>query len=335
MLLLDLELLLLLLLALLALLVLLWLLLLLLERLRVSSTDSDEGCETSLSLLSLWGKWSELMNANLAGGEEEDEKEEEEEEEEVAKEDVLKLNLAVLRRDNEGTRERLVGGLVRFDGSSVVVADSVEVFLAAPVTLAEEEVEDDDDSLRGAGAAGGQEGAAAAAGAHRSLKDVPTGILENEVIDGFLRTGDPLTGMSTILGFPAGLNVMVLTVISFSELTLDEREERDCPMSPPSPSLTLPGPNSTRESPSSSPDNDPSSSLDRYHSWGSGLGPLFVFSSSMGVVPSRLCSSTMTLSSILDTRFWLLCGSAGGSRSPAEGMLRICSSISLSASRSS
>ena len=270
------------------------------------------------------------MDANLAGGDEEEEDEEKGgAEEEVAKEDVLKLNLAVLRRDNEGTRERFVARLARFSGSSIV-ADSVDV-LAARVTLVEEEVEDDDDSLRGAGAAGGHAGAAAAAGAHRSLKVVPAGMLENEVIDGFLRTGEPLT-MSTILGFPAGLNVMVLMVISFSELTLDEREERDCPTSP---SLMLPGPNSTRESPSSSPDNDPSSSLDRYHSWGSGLGPLFLFSSSTGVVPSRLWSSTMTLSSILDTRFWLLCGSAGGSRSPAEGRLRMCSSISLSASRSS
>ena len=187
---------------------------------------------------------------------------------------------------------------------------------------------EEEDNLNGAGAAGGHDGAAASAGSHKSLKFVPVGMLEKEVIGGCFLTGEPRTGISMIRGLPAGLKVMVLTVVSFSELRLLDREDRDWSASP---SLTLGGPNSTSESRSSSPDSEPSSSLDRYHSWGS-RDSLF---SSTGILPSRFCSSTMTLSSSRETLFWLLWGSAGGMLLPAAGRLRISPSISLSASRSS
>jgi hypothetical protein len=195
--------------------------------------------------------------------------------EEDEKEEVLKLNLAVLRKDKEGTLEaRRCNMAKRLDCSIGVSDDSVEdedlsCLLGADPDEDVEEDDADDASLSGAGAAGGHDGAAAAAGAHKSLKLVPEGMLEKEVIGGFFRTGEPRTGMSMMRALPAGRKEMVLTVMSFifsltslSELTLDEREERDCI----SASLMLPGPNSTRESTSSSPDSDPSSSLERYHS---------------------------------------------------------------------
>lgn len=269
-------------------------------------------------------------------------------EEEVVKEEVLKLNLAVLRRDNEGTLDaRRCSTVMRLVGS-VVSEDAVEDADRACLStdpVDEVEVDDADEASRkGAGAAGGHDGAAAAAGAHRSLKLAPEGMLEKEVIGGFFRTGEPRTGMSMMRGLPAGRKVMARMVISLisrmfsraslSELTLDEREERDWD---PSASLMLPGPNSTRESRSSSSDNDPSSSLERYHSCGSAPPSLLAgagaWCSSMGVVPSRPWSSTMTLSSILETRLWLLCGRAGGS--PGAGRVRMWRPISLSASRSS
>jgi hypothetical protein len=199
--------------------------------------------------------------------------------EEDEKEEVLKLNLAVLRKDKEGTLEaRRCNMAKRLDGSMGVSEDSVEddedlsCRLGADPDEDVEEDDADDANLSGAGAAGGHDGAAAAAGAHRSLKLEPEGMLEKEVIGGFFRTGEPRTGMSMMRALPAGRKEMVLTVMSFifslmslSELTLDEREDRDCD-SDISASLMLPGPNSTRESRSSSPDSDPSSSLERYHS---------------------------------------------------------------------
>lgn len=227
------------------------------------------------------------MNARLAGGV-------------IREEDILKLSLAVLRRDKDGTLEaRRWMAFVRFGGSAA--ADSVEDLVArGRDEEVEEEVDEEEElSRRGSGAAGGHDGAAAAAGSQRSLKVVPVGMLEKEVMGGCLRTGEPRTGMSMILGFPAGLSVTALTVRSLSEFMLEDREERDWIESA---LLSEGGPNSTTESTSSSPEREPSSSLDRYHSWGSGLGRF----SSTGVAPSKLCSSTMTLSSIMETLFWLL-----------------------------
>jgi hypothetical protein len=224
-----------------------------------------------------------LIDARLAGGV-------------IREEDVLKLSLAVLRRDKDDTLEaRRWMAFIRFGGSAA--ADSVEDLVARG---RDEEVEEEEEfSLRGSGAAGGHDGAAAAAGSQRSLKEVAVGMLEKEVMEGCLRTGEPRTGMSMILGFPAGLSVTALTVRSLSEFMLEDRDDRDWADSA---LLSEGGPNSTTESTSSSPEREPSSSLDRYHSWGSGLG-LF---SSTGVTPSKLCSSTITLSSILETLFWLL-----------------------------
>lgn len=251
---------------------------------------------------SLWDKWSEVMNACLAG---------------EAREDVLKLSLEVLRRVNEDTlAARRWMAFVRFGGSA---ADSVDALVIRGCDVEET------DSLRGAGAAGGHDGTSVGAGAQRSLNEVPAGMLEKDVNGGCVRTGEPRAGMSMILGLPAGLNEMVLTTISFSEFMLEDRDDRDWRASL---SLAGPGPNSTRES-ASSPEREPSSSLDRYHSWGSGDEPF----SSVGVLSSRSCSSIMTLSSMLETRRWLLWGRAGGW--PAAGRVRIWVSISLSTSRSS
>lgn len=143
------------------------------------------------------------------------------------------------------------------------------------------------------------------------------------------RTGEDRDCISTILGFPACLYEIILT-ISLSEFMLEDRDDRDWGVS--ASLLPAGGPNSTRESESSSPsEREPSSSLDKYHSWGSAVSSPF---SSAGELVN-LRNSVMTSVRFLEDRLRLLCGKLGGFSDAADsGRLTIEPSNSASMSNS-
>lgn len=131
--------------------------------------------------------------------------------------------------------------------------------------------------------------------------------------------------MSTIWGFPTVLNDTTLAVSS-CDLLLEPREEGALVSS------IGEGSKSVRDSVSSKSEKEASSSLDKYSSWGSATSSC-CFSS--GVDLPKLFSSSVTLSSRLEVRLTLRCGSSGTLLSLDRPRRSIDPSISLFTNSSS